>query len=503
MDSARPKDFEILQQLERIIQSKRFEPHPRLGELLKALVEADVRNTILSEQKLGIMLFGKRKGYSTAAEGAVRERKRLMKKEIEAYYKHEGRDDRVIFEFPNRGKFRPYYNSRFDAAEAVTKAERLLGEILPNITPMHSTRIVSILEECIEKEPNYAPAHAALAEVLIIFTACDMPKYFPVRESILRAEEAAYLAVQLDVLFWKARIVVGAVHCLRFHWTEAETAFHTALCIDGQSTREHLFFIVFLLAMGRFKDAGRCMSDILSRRSELRFAEPLRIFMCYLQSDFRIVYSLLLDFNVYGSALRDDERHETGEVLMSFQFWPAYFFAAGVFLQSGIRDDLFDTDFQFKLAARYAEIGCAESRINAFPGFKLLTFGILGKKDKKMRRLVLDHLYEWAGGPRMMEWFGGLPEPFHKYPTPITAFSYALTYLGLGKTKTAVEKLSEACDEGYPWTVLLHVWPFLTGLKDRKDFQKLLRRMNFPSNGNGLCRTLGYHPISTFSPDDE
>jgi len=66
-------------------------------------------------------------------------------------------------------------------------------------------------------------------------------------------------------------------------------------------------------------------------------------------------------------------------------------------------------------------------------------------------------------------------------PPPLrSSVAWALAFVGMGRTDEALAELEQACNDGHPLMVWLHIWPVLDPLRERKRFKKLIARMNLP-----------------------
>lgn len=451
----------IERQLARILNSDVFAVHTKLKDLLAALVEAEINNKPISEDDLGVQLFDKPPGWLPLRESAVRERKRLMKKELMSYYTTEGKYDPILIEFPNRGNVNIRRNPLAEATALVASAQQRMSESCPVLTGTYPLKTVKMLQDCIDQYPSYAPAYAELASVLLIYTACDLEKDFPVRKSIARAEKAAAKAVELDSTLWSGHIATAALRCCRFDVQGAMESFTNALAIDFEKTQRSVFYIAYLEWQGKSDEADRCLLLRSASIDGARNNYLLLALFSYLRGDAE-GYSVLVEGSVNGRYLEIDDRYKQGELILKFDAWPAYAIAALFFLESE----------HSGLAVKYAEATVYESNGGAFPGLPLLAYSVHGREKSQFTELAKEWLEKIKGGhfrPAFSE-----PED----PIPITAFSMGMAHLGLRNLDLAEQKFSLACDEGYPWMFLLLRGPMFEELKSRPVFEALLSRVS-------------------------
>jgi len=107
-------------------------------------------------------------------------------------------------------------------------------------------------EEAIEKDPNYAPAYAALGTVYSRFRILRMPS----TEALPKAEELALKALGLDSTLAEAHAVLGGIQSSYYrNWVEAEKEYKLALELDPNSSQVHNGYAHYLGVMGRFDEA--------------------------------------------------------------------------------------------------------------------------------------------------------------------------------------------------------------------------------------------------------
>ena len=124
-------------------------------------------------------------------------------------------------------------------------------------------------EEAIDKDPNYAPAYAALA-----WTYRTLGRAFGVlipQEALPQAEELALKALELDDTLGLAHAVLGAVHRVyHWNWENAEREYKRAMELDPSSYEAPYGYAMLMSALGRHEEA-----IALSRRAEQ--VDPLEV----------------------------------------------------------------------------------------------------------------------------------------------------------------------------------------------------------------------------------
>jgi TolB-like protein/DNA-binding winged helix-turn-helix (wHTH) protein/Tfp pilus assembly protein PilF len=102
-------------------------------------------------------------------------------------------------------------------------------------------------QKAIEKDPNYAPAHAGLADTYVFGVTGLQPKV-----SIPLARAAALKALELDNSLSDAHAALAQIKFLGdWDWVGAEKEFRLAIDLNPGDTLAHHMYSHFLLAMGR------------------------------------------------------------------------------------------------------------------------------------------------------------------------------------------------------------------------------------------------------------
>jgi TolB-like protein/Tfp pilus assembly protein PilF len=123
-------------------------------------------------------------------------------------------------------------------------------------TPEALTLAIEYLEQAVELDPGYAPAHAALAECCALVGFVPEFGNQPWPEAAPRARAAALEALRLDPRLPQAYAWLGVIHFLYdWDWAAAEAAFRKALRLDPNHGLAETWYAVFLGAMGRFNES--------------------------------------------------------------------------------------------------------------------------------------------------------------------------------------------------------------------------------------------------------
>ena len=112
---------------------------------------------------------------------------------------------------------------------------------------------VGFFEKAIAKDPEYAPAYAALADSYSLLTS--MREYRPA-EAMPKAKDALLKALAIDDSLSEAHTSLGWVmEVFDWDWAGAEKEFRKALELDPNDATAHHRYAIHLAAMGNFPEA--------------------------------------------------------------------------------------------------------------------------------------------------------------------------------------------------------------------------------------------------------
>jgi serine/threonine-protein kinase len=117
----------------------------------------------------------------------------------------------------------------------------------------------ALFEEALRLDPNYAPAHAGLAETY--YALWDWIPLFgeETEPSLDRALESARRAVQLDPGLAYAHAVLGWILFLHYDWPDAMASLERALELDPGSAQAHLWLGTVLMMRG---EKARSLAEV-------------------------------------------------------------------------------------------------------------------------------------------------------------------------------------------------------------------------------------------------
>jgi TolB-like protein/Tfp pilus assembly protein PilF len=132
----------------------------------------------------------------------------------------------------------------------------LLGRYFRNqVTEDGLRKAVQHLKEAVALDPDYAVAHAALADAHTLWSNFTI---VPSREAYLNAKAAALEALRLDDTLADAHTTLAMVNLFHdWDWGAAEREFKRALALDPNNARVHQRYGLGLMWLGKFADAHR------------------------------------------------------------------------------------------------------------------------------------------------------------------------------------------------------------------------------------------------------
>lgn len=104
--------------VQRIVASKSFAKAQLLSRFLLYITEHTLRGETdrITEQQVGVNVFGRRPHYNSAEDNIVRNYARQLRQRLEAYFEEEGHDEAILLSVP-RGTYVPVFLEREPSAE--------------------------------------------------------------------------------------------------------------------------------------------------------------------------------------------------------------------------------------------------------------------------------------------------------------------------------------------------------------------------------------------------
>jgi len=291
-------------------------------------------------------------------------------------------------------------------------------------------KAIEAFKEAILIDANYALAYCGMADAY--FRLSNV--YFPPREVLPKAKEAALRAVGIDNNLAEAHSSLGLVRVYYDHdWTAAESEYRRALELDPHLVSAHQRYGSYLTFMGRFDEAIKRYEtalelDPFSLQISMNLATTY-----YLKGEYERAINLL---------------NETIELEPNYM--PTHFLRACVHIQEKrLAEAIAECQLIYKLDEEaYLALG--------FMGYAHALAGEVAEAET-----LLNILQDIS---------------LRKYVSP---YSMLVIHLALGPKERVFELLEQLYDECNDWLIWLKVSPELKGLRNDARFKDLLRRVGF------------------------
>jgi serine/threonine protein kinase/Tfp pilus assembly protein PilF len=285
-------------------------------------------------------------------------------------------------------------------------------------------------EKTIELEPEYAPAHAALASAYSLLAervASDL------QENVIKAQMAARRALEMDERQAEAIAVLANIaYVYDWDWSASEKLFRQALAIDPNDASTHTAFCEMLRCQGRFEEA---LSEIHAAQT----LDPLSPMTSVIKA-----WTLNLARR-YEDAIAQSER----ALEMDDKFYlPCLIIASS-------QEELGDHDAAMKWIVRHARLtGESEEAITELES----TYDSSGHEG--INRFYLEKVLQEERKTGRKKWY-----------------SRAFLYTRLGDTNKGIESLEKALDTPMFYLTMVAVSPVWDPLRSDPRFDKILERM--------------------------
>ena len=301
-------------------------------------------------------------------------------------------------------------------------------------TPDSLSKAISHLERAIAGDPEYAPAHAALADCYNLLGSVETAA-MPPRVAMPRAKQLALRALALDSSLASAYASLG--HCQLFYdwdWSGAEASFRKAIDLDPSYAPARQWYGFYLMMQGR-------MDESIREGQQARLLDPLSLI---LQASLGTRYFFARDYEgairLYLQVLALDE-----------SFALAHFYVARAYLQtSRIPEALVHY-------RRAVTLSNGSPAIQGFLGHALARAGKAGEARRILRDL------EAASQRRY-----------------VPAQAFCLIHAGLGDREKAISWLRRVYEERSPAMVYLLIDPLGDDYRSDPRVAELLRNVRSP-----------------------
>lgn len=292
-------------------------------------------------------------------------------------------------------------------------------------------KAIQYFEEAVEKDPNYAPAYAGMADAHMLLGSWVLNAR-PPDEVFPKAEAEARKALELDATLAEAHDALGSIRTL-YDWDRpaTEREYKRALELNPGYATAHQFYGLFLSQFGRH-DEG-----IAETRRALQL-DPLSVGI-----------SSSLAWRLYVARRYDEAIKQFRDALeLDSNHAPAHLWLGRAYEQKGnhgqaIVEILKAVSISEGNPLYVAELGHA--------------YGLAGRRNEALK--VLDELHKLSR---------------NHY---VSAYDQAIVYVGLGEKEQAFGWLERAFQERSSMLVNLKVDPAFDSLRSDARFPPMLRRL--------------------------
>jgi len=293
-------------------------------------------------------------------------------------------------------------------------------------------KAIEYFRKAIDEDPGYALAHCGVADCYVLL---GWNSYLPPNEAFPKGKAAAKTALDLDPKLAEAHTALAALLWLNdWNWREAETEFKRSLELCPTYPTANHYYAEFSMTMGRHEEA-------MTRMKKSQELDPLSL-----------IINVAVGWALYHDHRYDEAIEQLRRTVDLDPNYPVTYWILGLLLRKtgSYERAIVEGEKGVKLSAGSPVMRAALAH----------TFGAAGKKKEALE--VLDDLSKLAR---------------QKYVAP---YYFAGIYVGLGEADRAMEFLERCYEERSHWLIYLHMDPGMDDLRDRQDFQELVRRIGLP-----------------------
>jgi len=301
-------------------------------------------------------------------------------------------------------------------------------------TPAELQKSVASFELASRKDPQFAPAHAALA---YSYNAAAGWAYLSPTDAYPRAKAAAQEALALDDTLADSHFANAQVlHDFDWNWPEAEKEYLRGLELNPSSAVGHKLYAVYLLHAGRYQEA---LAEIRRAQDSDPASLVTNAYVC-------LVY---LRARQYDAAIKECKT----DIEFDPRFVPAHDWLGESYQFTGRYEDA---------AAEFKKALDLSDNANYFRAQLGATYGLEGKKDESKK--ILRELKLRAS------------------QTYVSPYGLAKVYISLGDKEQALELLAQALQEHSAGLVSLATAPEFSSLHADPRFKAIVARIGFPDS---------------------
>jgi TolB-like protein/Tfp pilus assembly protein PilF len=292
-------------------------------------------------------------------------------------------------------------------------------------------RSVDYFQDALRKDPEFALAHAGLADCYCLLGFFDL---LPPSEAMPKAKQSAMRAIEVDGNL--AEAYASLANVLKLYdrdWVGAERRYQKALQLNPNYVHAYRGYAALLAATGRFAES-------LPQIRQAHELDPLSV-----------VVSMEMAWNFFMAREYDRAIQQALRVTHLEPEFPSAQYILGLAREQKGR-------FAEARAAFEQSLAGSHRHASGLAALGHLA-GVTGQTEEALR--MLDELNELAS---------------RRYVAP---FWHAVLYAGLGDADAAIGHLERSCAQSDVWLVWVNTEPRLDSLRGQPRFQQLLRRAGF------------------------
>jgi eukaryotic-like serine/threonine-protein kinase len=292
-------------------------------------------------------------------------------------------------------------------------------------------KAINYFNQAVDKDPNYALAHAGLADT---YNFLGQSGYDAPSKVWQNAKTAAMQAVQLDDQLPEAHIALALVRAdYDWDWAGAESEFKKAIQLNANSATAHQWYADFLIRMGRFEQG----------KLELKKAQEL--------DPLSLLINTSIGRQLYFARKYDAAVQQFQKTLeMDPKFVPAQHALEAAYAQSGMYKEAVAERQQVLTLSGNPDLAAAvgeEFRSSGYPGV-------------------------------LRSWLEGLQEVSKR--GYVSSYNMSEIYARLEQKQEALASLERAYSERDSNLTHIKVEPAFDSIRSDPRFQELLRRLAIP-----------------------
>jgi len=300
------------------------------------------------------------------------------------------------------------------------------------LTPADIDTAQRYFELALEKDPTYAPAYSGISFIWMARATATAAAAMP-HQAAPKAREMAIRSVELDSTLAEPHFALATVATwYEWDWEKAEQEFRLALDLNPNHADSHVFYGLFLTAMGRLSEARAQMEQALE-------LDPLNF----------------MYLSYYGVSLERSRMFD--EAIVQYQ--------KGIDLAPEFIDAISGLMHCYHQKGMYQEALEAAQRL----------FVIRGEHE------VLQALERGNKDGGYVEAMRQAAVALAARSNPAYALRIATLYTFAGEKERALDWLENAYEERLQNMIYIRVYPKWDLLRDEPRFQELLHKMNLPA----------------------